>query len=376
MSKPDFYEILGIARNASQDDIGHAYRKLARKYHPDHNPNDKEAAKKFKFLTKVYEVLGNQEKRSRYDANLEVKDKEQQSEEQKRKEEQKWEEERKREQEWENEQKRENERKWNEERRQKEQEQKRKEELSIWEKVNIWTETRWGTATLISAGVLLYFVLVSIAIVIRRNISLSWWIIGIMMYVLLVIINGLEPLLKGMTTMQRHCTIGGVVILWGMGLCVFYLVASNIALHKSLQDFQDFQVEAELAHQRRIAAEEGDADAQWRLGNRYRNGVGVPEDRAMAAKWYHKAAEQGHADAQQLLAWCYYLGNGVPKDKTEAIKWIRKAAEQGDRLAIIDMRLMMGREIAEDTIEEDTEEKNNILPEEMEASKEQRIEQE
>ena len=63
----DYYKILGIERNASADDIKKAYRKLARKYHPDMNPNDKEAEKKFKEINEANEVLSNAENRAKYD---------------------------------------------------------------------------------------------------------------------------------------------------------------------------------------------------------------------------------------------------------------------------------------------------------------------
>lgn len=63
----DYYKILGIDKNASQKDIKTAYRKLARKYHPDLNPNDKEAEKKFKEINEAYEVLSDPEKRKKYD---------------------------------------------------------------------------------------------------------------------------------------------------------------------------------------------------------------------------------------------------------------------------------------------------------------------
>jgi len=67
MAKRDYYEILGIAKNASEEDIKKAYRKLAIKYHPDKNPDDKAAEEKFKEAAEAYEVLSNQEKRQRYD---------------------------------------------------------------------------------------------------------------------------------------------------------------------------------------------------------------------------------------------------------------------------------------------------------------------
>jgi curved DNA-binding protein len=63
----DYYKILGVDKKASQEEIKKAYRKLARKYHPDVNPNDKEAEAKFKDLNEANEVLSDEEKRKKYD---------------------------------------------------------------------------------------------------------------------------------------------------------------------------------------------------------------------------------------------------------------------------------------------------------------------
>lgn len=67
MAKRDYYEILGIPRNASQEDIKAAYRKLALKYHPDRNPGDKKAEDKFKEAAAAYEILSDETKRRQYD---------------------------------------------------------------------------------------------------------------------------------------------------------------------------------------------------------------------------------------------------------------------------------------------------------------------
>lgn len=67
MTKKDYYEILGVPRNATQEEIKKAYRKLALKYHPDRNPGDKEAEEKFKEAAEAYSVLGDPQKRATYD---------------------------------------------------------------------------------------------------------------------------------------------------------------------------------------------------------------------------------------------------------------------------------------------------------------------
>jgi DnaJ-class molecular chaperone len=63
----DYYEVLGVSRTATESDIKKAYRKLARKYHPDVNPDDKTAEEKFKDVSEAYDVLSDPEKRQRYD---------------------------------------------------------------------------------------------------------------------------------------------------------------------------------------------------------------------------------------------------------------------------------------------------------------------
>src|ERR1700761_5873429 len=63
----DYYKVLGVSKTATQDEIRSAYRKLARKHHPDLNPNDKEANKKFQQINEANEVLSDPEKRKKYD---------------------------------------------------------------------------------------------------------------------------------------------------------------------------------------------------------------------------------------------------------------------------------------------------------------------
>ena len=67
MAKRDYYEVLGVEKSASADEIKKAYRKMAIKYHPDKNPGDKEAEEKFKEAAEAYDVLSNPEKKQRYD---------------------------------------------------------------------------------------------------------------------------------------------------------------------------------------------------------------------------------------------------------------------------------------------------------------------
>ena len=66
-TKRDYYEVLGVQKGVGDDDLKKAYRQLAKKYHPDLNPGDKEAEKNFKEVNEAYEVLSDKDKRARYD---------------------------------------------------------------------------------------------------------------------------------------------------------------------------------------------------------------------------------------------------------------------------------------------------------------------
>ena len=67
MAKRDYYEVLGVTKGASAEEIKKAYRKMALKYHPDKNPGDKQAEENFKEAAEAYDVLSNPDKKARYD---------------------------------------------------------------------------------------------------------------------------------------------------------------------------------------------------------------------------------------------------------------------------------------------------------------------
>ena len=96
-------------------------------------------------------------------------------------------------------------------------------------------------------------------------------------------------------------------------------------------DAEDVLATLEMVKWYRLAAEQGDAEAQFQLGKMYANGDGVARDDAEAVKWYRKAAEQGDAGAQFVLGEMYTKGQGVPRNNTEAAKWFKKSNEQPTR---------------------------------------------
>jgi TPR repeat protein len=100
-------------------------------------------------------------------------------------------------------------------------------------------------------------------------------------------------------------------------------------------------------------AGQGDAQAQYKLGEMYDKGEGVVKDNTEAVKWYRKAAEQGHPNAQWQLGYKYEYGSGVSVDNIESVKWFRKAAEQGHTIAQLElsMRYATGKGVIEDSVE-------------------------
>jgi TPR repeat protein len=80
----------------------------------------------------------------------------------------------------------------------------------------------------------------------------------------------------------------------------------------------------------RAQADDGDADAQFRLALQYASSEGTAQDNVQAALWYLKAADQRHSLAQFNLGMMYAQGQGMPRDEAKAVWWFEKAAQQGD----------------------------------------------
>ena len=93
----------------------------------------------------------------------------------------------------------------------------------------------------------------------------------------------------------------------------------------------------------RPLAEQGDGEAQYRLGDMYLSGEGVPQDYVEAVRWFRLAAEQGYAEAQDKLGAMYMDGQGVPQDYAEAARWYLLAAEQGETSAQFALGFVYGR---------------------------------
>ena len=101
------------------------------------------------------------------------------------------------------------------------------------------------------------------------------------------------------------------------------------------------QMSSEKLENIRARAEQGDASAQFNLGNMHANDEGVPQDYSEAMRWYRLAAEQGDAGAQFILGVMYADGEGVPQDYVQAHKWFNLAAasaEVASREAYVEAR--------------------------------------
>lgn len=88
-------------------------------------------------------------------------------------------------------------------------------------------------------------------------------------------------------------------------------------------------------------AEQGNPQAEEKLGRMYQRGKGLPKDFERAVEWYRKAAEKGDAPAQGRLGYLYRVGAGVPQDMKLALKWYRASAEQGNPLAQVGLGYML-----------------------------------
>ncbi len=112
----------------------------------------------------------------------------------------------------------------------------------------------------------------------------------------------------------------------------------------------EVKAQAEDIHAR---AEQGDAKAQFTLGDMYEHGRGVPQSFAEALKWYQASAKQGVVAAQSTLGYLYQYGEGVEKNPQAAFMWNLKAAEQGDAHAQHNLAVMYdeGADIPENDVE-------------------------
>ena len=125
-----------------------------------------------------------------------------------------------------------------------------------------------------------------------------------------------ERLAEGVMWLRVAADNGSAEAKYKLGICYFFGEGVTKNYAEAVKWF-------------RKAADQGDVDAQYMLGVCYSYGEGVAKNPAEAVKWIRKAADQGSADAQYSLGKCYYNGYGVAKNPAEAVKWWRKAADQG-----------------------------------------------
>ena len=128
------------------------------------------------------------------------------------------------------------------------------------------------------------------------------------------------------------------------GIILCWVILSTVSLEGVAQESDD--AVASL----RVAAEQGDVDAQYNLGARYANGEGISQNFTEAVRWFRMAAEQGHAEAQYNLGVMYDEGQGVAQNYEEAVRWYRMAAEQGHAYAQHNLGFMYanGQGVAQD----------------------------
>ena len=111
-----------------------------------------------------------------------------------------------------------------------------------------------------------------------------------------------------------------------VGSCLFASLAA--APRSPAPESRPNQTEPQDVEAFRLAAEQGDAEAQYKLGVIYSEGKGVPQDAGEAVRWYWLAADQGHAGGQNVIGEMYAYGEGVAQDDAEALRWFRLAADQ------------------------------------------------
>jgi hypothetical protein len=126
-------------------------------------------------------------------------------------------------------------------------------------------------------------------------------------------------------------------------LSIVCLVASAWANFKAGVDAYHRGDYATALREWRPLAEQGDAGAQFNLGQLYVNGQGILQDHVQARQWYEKAAAQGHADAEVNLGILYVVGQGVPQDYKMAEYWLRLSANHGNAMALTKLGLMYER---------------------------------
>ena len=128
-------------------------------------------------------------------------------------------------------------------------------------------------------------------------------------------------------------------------------VSVSADLKKALSAYNEGDFAAAFAQWKPLA-EQGNASAQFYLGNLYHSGKGIPADQKIAVQWYQKAAQQGHTDAQVNLGNAYAYGKGVKSDSVRAVKWYRESAQQGHPKGQLLLGLMheMGNGVPKDKI--------------------------